>query len=110
MLLIAALVAAFLFVPSPWGVVLVIAAALFEVAETAFWIRFSRRRRVQVGAETLLGARGVVTQPCRPVGQVRLAGELWQARCEVGADTGERVRVVGRNELVLDVEPLDGEK
>jgi membrane-bound serine protease (ClpP class) len=105
-LLIAAVLAAFLVVPSPWGIVLVIAAALVEVAETAFWVRLSRRRRIQVGAETLVGSDAVVTKPCRPLGQVRLRGELWQARCERGADAGERVRVVGRRDLVLVVEAL----
>ena len=105
MLLIAAIVAAFLFVPSPWGIVLVAVAAVLELAETAFWIRLSRLRRVQVGAETLIGAVAVVTEPCRPLGQVRLAGELWQARCDVGAGEGDHVRVVGRSGLVLVVEP-----
>ncbi len=109
-LLIAAVLAAFLFVPSPWGLVLVVAAAALEVAETVFWIRFSRRRRIQVGAETLLGAEAVVTQPCRPLGQVRLGGELWQARCEAGAVAGLSVRVIGRDDLVLLVEPLDAGK
>lgn len=106
MLLIAAVVAAFLFVPSPWGVLLVAGVALVEVAETVFWIRLSRRRRVQVGAETLIGAEGLVTKACRPTGRVRLTGELWQARCEAGADPGDRVRVVGRDGLVLVVQPL----
>jgi membrane-bound serine protease (ClpP class) len=106
-LLVAAIVAAFLFVSSPWGIVLVAVAAVLELAETAFWIRFSRRRHVQVGAETLAGAVAVVTEPCRPLGQIRLAGELWQARCDAGADKGDHVRVVGRSGLVLAVEPLD---
>lgn len=105
MLLIAAVVAAYLYVPSPWGFLLVAGAAVVEVAETVFWIRLSHRRRVQVGAETLMGSEGVVTEPCRPAGQVRLAGELWQATCEEGADRGERVRVVGRDGLVLVVRP-----
>jgi membrane-bound serine protease (ClpP class) len=109
-LLLAALVAAFLFVPSPWGFLLVVGAALLELAETAFWIRFSRRRRAQVGAETLIGAEAVVTEACVPLGQVRLVGELWQARCDEGADAGERVRVVGRDGLVLVVRPLSGGK
>jgi membrane-bound serine protease (ClpP class) len=109
-LLIAAILVAFLFVPSPWGLVLVVAAAALEVAEAVFWIRFSRRRRIQVGAETLVGAEAVVTEPCRPSGQVRLHGELWQARCDAGADVGQRVRVVDRNDLVLIVEPLGNEK
>lgn len=110
MLLIAAIVAALVFVPSPWGFVLVTVAAVLELAETVFWIRFSRRRRIQVGAETLIGAEAVVTEACRPLGQVRLGGELWQARCEAGADRGERVRVVGRSDLILVVEPRSSGK
>lgn len=110
MLLIAAIVAALVFVPSPWGFVLVAAAAVLELAETVFWIRFSRRRRIQVGAETLIGAEAVVTEACRPLGQVRLGGELWQARCEAGADRGERVRVVDRSGLILVVEPRSSAK
>jgi membrane-bound serine protease (ClpP class) len=106
-LLIAALIAAILFVPAPLGILLVVAAALLEVAETLFWVRYSRRRRIQVGAETLLGAEAVVTEACNPKGQVRLWGELWQARCDAGADAGRRVRVVGRDGLVLLVEPLE---
>jgi membrane protein implicated in regulation of membrane protease activity len=109
-LLIAAIVAALVFVPSPWGFVLVTAAAVLELAETVFWIRFSRRRRIQVGAETLIGAEAVVTEACRPLGQVRLGGELWQARCQAGADRGERVRVVDRSDLILVVEPRSSGK
>jgi membrane-bound serine protease (ClpP class) len=104
-LLIAAVVAAYFYVPSPWGFLLVAGAAVVEVAETVFWIRLSRRRRAQVGAETLIGSEGVVTRSCRPDGQVRLAGELWQATCAEGADRGKRVRVVGRDGLVLVVRP-----
>lgn len=110
MLLIAAVLAAFLFVPAPWGIVLVIAAATLEVAEAFFWLRFSRRGRVQVGAETLVDAEAVVAEACRPLGQVRLRGELWQARCDGVADTGTRVRVVGREGLVLLVEPVEDRK
>jgi membrane-bound ClpP family serine protease len=42
---------------------------------------------------------------CRPEGQVRVQGELWQARCEGGVDVGEPIRVVGRENLTLFVEP-----
>jgi membrane protein implicated in regulation of membrane protease activity len=45
-----------------------------------------------------------VTEPCRPDGQVRLNGELWEARCAEGADRGETVRVTGREGLKLVVE------
>jgi membrane-bound serine protease (ClpP class) len=94
------------FVLSPvWDVVVVGVAAVVEAAETYLWIRLSRRWRVRMGPETLIGARASVVSDCAPVGQVRLQGELWQARCEAGAGAGSTVRVVGRDGLTLDVEP-----
>ncbi|HSC50137.1 MAG TPA: NfeD family protein, partial [Gaiellaceae bacterium] len=58
------------------------------------------------GAQTLIGKEAVVSEPCRPAGQVRLDGEIWQARCSAGASPGDRVRVVGRDGLTLLVEPV----
>jgi len=92
-------------VPSPWGLVLVVAAGLVEVGETWFWLRYSRRRKIQAGAETLIGRRAVTASECRPRGQVRLDGEFWEAVCESGADAGVEVRVVARHGLTLTVEP-----
>jgi membrane-bound serine protease (ClpP class) len=63
-----------------------------------------KHRRKVVGAQTLIGKDAVVSTPCRPVGQVRLDGEIWEARCESGASPGDRVRVVGRKGLTLLVE------
>jgi membrane-bound serine protease (ClpP class) len=105
LLFVGAVLLALLVVPAPWGLVLVAASAVVEVAETYFWIRFSRRRRIQAGAETLIGARAVVAASCRPAGHVRVQGELWRARCEAGAEAGETVRIVGREGLTLLVEP-----
>jgi membrane-bound serine protease (ClpP class) len=103
-LFVAAILLALFVLDTPWDAVLVGAAAVVELAEMAFWIRFSRRRRIQVGAETLVGGVGQVVRECRPLGQIRLAGELWEARCDQGAHIGERVRVVGRDGLTLVVE------
>jgi membrane protein implicated in regulation of membrane protease activity len=36
---------------------------------------------------------------------VRLDGEIWAARCNAGASPGDRVRVIGRERLLLVVEP-----
>lgn len=105
MLFVGAILLALFVLPAPWGLVLVGVAAVVEIAETFFWIHLSRRWRVRAGAETLIGARGEVASPCRPLGQIRVAGELWRARCEDGAEAGERVRVVGREGLTLLVEP-----
>jgi len=105
LLFVGAVLLALFVLPAPWGLVLVAASAVVEVAETYFWIRLSRRRRIQAGAETLIGARAVVASPCRPAGQVRVQGELWRARCEAGAEPGETVLIVGREGLTLLVEP-----
>lgn len=104
MLLIGAILLAVFVVPAPWGLVVVAVAAVVEVAETAFWLWLSRRRTVQMGPETLVGASGQVVTPCTPLGQVRVGGELWRARCDEGAAAGEPVRVVALEGLTLVVE------
>jgi membrane-bound serine protease (ClpP class) len=110
MLLIGAVLLAVFVLPFGWGVAAVSAAAALEVAEIFFWIWLSKRYRIQVGAETLVGARAVVVTPCRPSGQVRVQGELWQATCPEGADPGETVRVVELDGLTLLVRREAGEE
>jgi membrane protein implicated in regulation of membrane protease activity len=39
-----------------------------------------------------------------PVGQVRVRGELWEARCSEGAGVGESVRLARIEGLTLVVE------
>ena len=91
-------------VPMPWGLALIVGATIVEVAESLFWIWLSKRRRSAVGAEALIGETATVVRACRPVGQVRLHGERWQARCEEGADEGESVRITALDGLTLIVE------
>ena len=53
----------------PWSVLVVVGALVLEVGEIFFWFWYSRRRNVQVGAETLIGRPGVVitaVPPARP--------------------------------------------
>jgi membrane-bound serine protease (ClpP class) len=104
MLIAGAILLAIFVLDAPWSIVVIGLAVVADVAETAFWIWFSKRRRVQAGPEALIGARGVVVEPCLPEGQVRVAGELWRARSRLGAVTGDRVSVRGRDALVLLVE------
>jgi membrane-bound serine protease (ClpP class) len=47
----------------------------------------------------------VVISPLTPTGQVRVNGEIWQARSECGARVGARVRITAVDGLTLDVEP-----
>jgi membrane protein implicated in regulation of membrane protease activity len=89
---------------TPWGLPLIAAAAAVEVGESLFWIWFSKRKRATVGAEALVGRTARVVRTCRPDGYVRLDGELWQARCEAGAERGDEVRIAGLEGLTLVVE------
>jgi membrane-bound serine protease (ClpP class) len=103
---VVALLLVLFFVDDPWRLPVLLAGAAVELGEAALWWRWSRRRRAQVGAETLIGREAVVATPCRPLGQVRIDGEVWAARCEAGADPGDAVRIAARRGLTLDVVPL----
>lgn len=97
-------VALLLVLPSPWNVIGFIVVLPIWVLELFAWNRTVKHRKKAVGAQTLIGKDAVVTTPCRPVGQVRLDGEIWEARCDAGASPGDRVRVIGRDGLQLVVE------
>jgi len=93
-----------LLLPTPWNVIGFIVVLPIWVLELMAWNRTVKHRRKAVGAQTLIGKAAVVSVPCRPVGQVRLDGEIWEARCDAGASPGDRVRVIGRDGLTLVVE------
>lgn len=107
MILVVGLVIGFLVVPDAWTIPTVVVFALLEAAETIWEVRFSRRRRPRVGVEALDGATGRVVERCDPEGSVRIRGEVWTARSASGAalPPEAEVRVVGRDRLVLLVEP-----
>jgi membrane-bound serine protease (ClpP class) len=102
-LLVAILLAVFL-LPSPWNVIVVVGAAIWELATVVVGIWYSRRRRPQAGVETLVGEEARVVTRCAPSGQVKLSGEIWDARCEQGAEIGETVRVRAVEQLTLIVD------
>jgi membrane protein implicated in regulation of membrane protease activity len=107
MSLIIALALALFVLPSPWNVIAVTVAALWELGTALFGLWWSQRREAKVGVQTLLGREVEVRRACRPLGEVRVRGEIWKARCEPGgADAGELVRIVGLDGLTLLVEPL----
>jgi membrane protein implicated in regulation of membrane protease activity len=91
--------------PSPWGLVAVAVGGTLDVIETGVFWWFSRRRRVSVGVETLVGKVGVAVSALSPEGQVKLDGELWSARCDGGCDRGTRVVVRSLEGLTLLVDP-----
>jgi membrane protein implicated in regulation of membrane protease activity len=114
MLTIIALVAAVLFVPSPWGMWLVVGAVCVDLAETAGMVAWSRRRRASgppaVGAEAIVGRTGITLSRLDADrdgarGQVRVDGEIWRARATEPVDAGVTVVVRSFDGLVLEVEP-----
>lgn len=104
MILLGAILLAVFVVPPEWAVPVIVLGAIVEVAETFFWVWYSRRHRARVGAETLVGELAEVVTRCAPLGQARLQGEIWRARCDETAERGEVVRVVALEELTLVVE------
>ena len=93
-----------LVLPAPWNLVGFGIGLVCFGGEVLYWQRRVRGGRSVVGAHTLIGEVGTVVSPCRPLGQVRVSGEIWSAHCESGADLGETVTVVGRRKLTLVVE------
>jgi membrane-bound serine protease (ClpP class) len=105
-LLFTVLLAVFL-VPSPWGAVLVLLGLLAEAGEIAWGLHLAKARP-KTGAEAMVGMTAEVVSSCRPTGQVRVNGELWEAACEEGADPGATVRIEALEGLTLVVVPAAG--
>jgi membrane protein implicated in regulation of membrane protease activity len=101
MLLLGAILLAIFVLPSPWGIVAVAAGGVLDVTESLVLLRWSRRRRAVTGAEALIGQNAVVSTPT----QVRVAGELWEARSEEELVHGDDVEVTGVEGLTLRVSP-----
>ena len=104
-LLLVILLVIFASVASPWGLVLILVACVFEVGEIAFlrrWAkRLDRRTKTTTGAEAMIGAEAEVVEACRPIGTVHINGGLWQARWDAGADAGQTVHVQSFDGLML---------
>lgn len=104
MLLVFSILLAIFVLSSPWGLVAIVIAAVFEIAEAGVIFWWSQRRKAFVGVDSLVGKRGIAVGALWPHGQVRVNGELWNARCEGGCDPGSAVVVREIDGLVLEVE------
>jgi membrane protein implicated in regulation of membrane protease activity len=109
MILIVAILVAVLALDSPWSIVVIVVGCILEVGEIAALRRWSKRidkrTTATTGSEAMIGREAEVVEECRPVGTVRVNGELWAARCPEGARSGEAVRVNGVDGLTLVVSP-----
>ncbi len=102
MLLLGAILLAIFVLPSPWGIVAIVAGGLTDIAESVVFLKWSRRRRAVTGVEALVGKTAVVSSPT----QVRVAGEIWEARSADPLVVGDEVDVTGVDGLTLQVSRL----
>jgi membrane protein implicated in regulation of membrane protease activity len=88
-------------------VVLLLVGCVLEVVEIGLLRRWSRRidkrTKPTTGAAAMIGQPVEVIQACHPKGVVQLGGELWEARCDEGAEPGETVKVAALEGLTLVV-------
>jgi membrane protein implicated in regulation of membrane protease activity len=99
MLLLGAILLAIFVLPSPWGIVAVVAGGLIDIAESLVLLKWSRRRRAVTGVEALIGKTALVSSPT----QVSVAGEIWEAKPADVLLVGEEVEVTGVDGLTLQV-------
>jgi len=109
MLVLIALLLAIFVLPSPWGIVVVACGLVLDLAEVGIGLWWNRRRKTTaVGIETLVGKSAVAVGELRPDGQVRVGGEIWEARCAEGCDAGSEVVIIRVDGLTLEVTPIAG--
>ena len=106
MLFVIALVLAILVLPSPWGIVAVVGAIVLDLVEVGVGLWWNRRRKATVGVELLIGLTGIAVGELRPIGQVKVNGEIWGAHCDDGCDAGAAVVVRAIEGLTLSVTPV----
>lgn len=100
MLLLGAILLAIFVLPSPWGIVAVVTGGAIDIAESLALLKWSKRRRSPVGVEALVGQHAIVSAPT----QVRVAGEIWEARSDRPLVPGEEVVVRAVEGLTLFVD------
>jgi membrane protein implicated in regulation of membrane protease activity len=105
MLLLGAILLAIFVLPSPWGIIAVVAGGVFDITESVVLLKWSRRRKAPVGADALIGRQARVVSPT----QVRVGGELWEARAAEPLRPGDEVEVTGGHDLTLEVSRLSRE-
>ncbi len=113
-LFIVLLVLALVFLPLPWSLIVIVLAAALELSLWFFGVRYSRRRRATVGVQTMVGTHGIAISTLGPHssgttgGQVKVDGEIWEARSHGDVRPGDTVRVTAIDGLTLEVEKETG--
>jgi len=78
---------------------------------TVFLVRIAmraRRMKARIGADALVGRAASAMEPLAPEGHVLVEGEIWNAVAAEPVAAGTRLRVVGHEQYLLRVVPIDG--
>ena len=98
------------FVSREWYVqfrYIAITIAVFSILFFGFGMYKALRLRLtkpKTGGEEMLGLVGTADEELDPEGQIKIRGERWKAEARTKIKKGEKVRVVGRDGLLLIVE------
>lgn len=77
---------------------------------TVFLVRLAiraRRLKARLGADALVGSAASAMEPLAPQGHVLVEGEIWNAVASEPVAAGTRLRVVGHEQYLLRVAPVD---
>ena len=77
---------------------------------TVFLVRLAmkaRRLKVRLGAEALVGSQASAMEPLSPEGHVLVEGEIWRAVASEPVPAGTKLRVVGHEQYLLRVTPVE---
>ncbi len=65
----------------------------------------ARRRKSRLGVDAMVGAAATAMEALAPHGHVLVEGEIWRAVTSAPVPAGAALRVVGHDEMLLQVEP-----
>lgn len=105
MLTLIAILLAIFVLPEPWGLVAIVVAGLIDILEVIVFRMWSQRKKARVGVQMLVGRTAVALGAIAPRGQVRVDGEIWEARSESPVASGDDVVVSAVDGLTLLVAP-----
>ncbi len=106
MLTLIAILLAIFVLHEPWGLVAIVVAGMIDILEVIVFRMWSQRKKARVGVQMLVGRTAVALGAISPSGQVRVDGEIWEARSESPVAGGADVVVRAVDGLTLLVTPV----
>jgi membrane-bound serine protease (ClpP class) len=89
---------------SPW---VAVSVSVAFGAITVFLVRLvvrAQKRKARIGPDAMVGSSATAMEALAPQGHVLVEGEIWEAVANAPVTAGTRLRVVGHDQLLLQVE------